>query len=657
MPQNNFQNRIKICRLKDCKLLCNNLDFDGISIDCGIFHGDPGRIAAEISRMDPDRILLLSDDTVLQKCGSILVPLLKEVSPLLVISGPSGEHLKSLEYLSACLEDALAWGVTRRSVIVGFGGGVVGNLAGLIAALLYRGVRFVHVPTTLLAMHDSVLSLKQAVNSTNGKNLIGIYYAPHCILMDTQFLDTLPPREWRSGLVEAIKNGLALRPSMIAKLKGILNTSLDFSPNDRQWLLRECLDTKLEVMAQDRFEKKTALVLEYGHTVGHAIELASAQNANCETISHGEAVGLGMLTASRIASDQCGLDNDDFNIHSELLAQIGAPLDLPREFPLPEVMALVSKDNKRGYINLAPKQVAMVLLSGIGKVAGDPLMPLEPVDISLIERNLKPTTQPLRCLRQAESIDVYMITGGIRSTVEAAVRSVLEQSYHGLINMWVFEDMTENVREWCETLERPAHVNLRYKSINAQEGIVRSSSLERVSRLRNHAITFGTAPLIAFIDDDNLWEPDHLASLLDTLQHNNALAAHCWRCMIDSSGQEKIPKRFIWRNPSDPMSDKLFEIYREAGVFSEHDAIVRDRVSLIHDGDNVGMVDMGEWLLRRSLFNDFKFPEEFSHIEIATMNGEDDKLLSYLRANCIETACTEQVTLKYRIGGFSNVWE
>lgn len=364
-----------------------SIAFDGVSIDGHIGHDVPDAMVEAICALDPDRILVISDDTVLDRCASWL-PLLAAERPVHVISGPGGERLKSLPHLSRCLEDALAWGMTRRSLVVGFGGGVVGNLAGLVAALLFRGLRLVQVPTTLLAMHDSVISLKQAVNSASGKNLIGTFHVPQAILIDTAFLDTLEPREWRSGLVEVIKNALALRPSMLPRLRGVLRADLDFAAPDRLWLIEESIAAKLAIMRRDRHESKAAIVLEYGHTVGHAIEYASLQRSAGAAISHGEAVGLGMVAAAHVAAELTGLPQEDVGRHSLLLQAIGAPTNIPPEVSRTALVSLIARDNKRGYLALDDRDVAMILLKKIGAPAGSCEVPLVPVRLSLIEECL-----------------------------------------------------------------------------------------------------------------------------------------------------------------------------------------------------------------------------------------------------------------------------
>lgn len=165
-------------------------------------HDCSDRIVRALAGYGTDRFFVVTDDTVQALHGDDLLPALGRHAPVHVLSQPPGEGMKSLASLSSYLEAAIAAGATRRSLVVAFGGGVPGNLAGALAGLLYRGVRLVHVPTTTVAAMDSVISLKQAVNSSHGKNHIGIYHIPEAVYLDVRLLQTLPDRELRSGLCE-----------------------------------------------------------------------------------------------------------------------------------------------------------------------------------------------------------------------------------------------------------------------------------------------------------------------------------------------------------------------------------------------------------------------------------------------------------------------
>jgi 3-dehydroquinate synthase/2-deoxy-scyllo-inosose synthase len=258
-------------------------------------------IAEHLHAMSADRFLVVSDDKVLALHGDGLLSRLTAIAPTHILGGAAGERLKSMSTLASHAETAVAVGATRRTVVVAFGGGTVGNLAGLLAAMLFRGIRLVHVPTTLVASMDSVISLKQAINSSRGKNHFGVYHRPSAVLTDVRLLQTLPARERRSGLCEAIKNCLAIRPIAIQRLH---DTMLVTDPDDAAalvWLLGESVAAKTSVMHNDPRERLSGLVLEYGHTVGHAIELHDHQARGPESLSHGEAVGLGMIAAARLS--------------------------------------------------------------------------------------------------------------------------------------------------------------------------------------------------------------------------------------------------------------------------------------------------------------------------------------------------------------------
>ena len=149
-------------------------------------------IAEQIAALEPDRLLILADAIVWELNSQRYEPLLAKVAPLRVVSWPAGEVTKTLASVEDIAEQAIASGLTRRSLVVGIGGGVIGNLAGMTAALLYRGIRLVHVPTTLLAMHDSVTSLKQGVNCSDAKNILGTFHTPSAVFIDLRFLESLP---------------------------------------------------------------------------------------------------------------------------------------------------------------------------------------------------------------------------------------------------------------------------------------------------------------------------------------------------------------------------------------------------------------------------------------------------------------------------------
>jgi 3-dehydroquinate synthetase len=188
-----------------------------------------------------------------------------------------GEASKSWAGLESLCEQLIAPGASKRSVVVAFGGGSVGNLAGLAAALLFRGIRYVEVPTSFTHLTDGVLSNKQAINGRQGKNHFGVYHAPIFIWADTRYLETEPARSQKGGITEAIKNTLISQTEFISYLRAHLRSDGRYTATELEDL---ALSTILRILQRDPSEKHHGLVLEYGHTFGHAIEWLSRGMAN-----------------------------------------------------------------------------------------------------------------------------------------------------------------------------------------------------------------------------------------------------------------------------------------------------------------------------------------------------------------------------------------
>lgn len=353
-----------------------------------------GQIASSIGRLDVDRFLLVTDDTVLGLHGEKLIKGLSPHAPVTVLSGPPGERLKSAENLSDTLQRAIRSGATRNSVVVAFGGGVPGNLAGVIAGLLFRGVRLVHVPTTTVAAMDSTISLKQAINSEYGKNHIGTYYRPEAVYTDVQVLQTLPDRDLRSGFCEATKNALAIHPDTIPRLRSIITSGDLSSESSLRWLLDVSLAAKASVTGNDPHEQGTGLILEYGHTVGHAIEICDQRIHGSKSISHGDAVVLGMRISARVSGKLGGLSPEEISLHDELAQLLGVPHVFPDDLCIDDISNTLKSDNKRGYLNPLPQEVVMVLLSEIGTPMGHPELPLTTVPLDLVNECLKELSVP-----------------------------------------------------------------------------------------------------------------------------------------------------------------------------------------------------------------------------------------------------------------------
>jgi len=206
------------------------------------------------------------------------------------------EQAKNLLTVSQLGNEALRAGAIRSSVVIGLGGGLAGNVAGPLAGLFLPGARLVQIPTTLLAMSDSCLSLKQGVNSDLGKNHFGLFKQPAFVWADLAYLRELPPREIQSALCELIKNVLALCPHCYGEVAATLRPDGVYATAQIVRFIELCIEAKCSVMRDDALEKHGAVVLEYGHTVGHALEMA-AHGA----IPHGLAIGMGMVVEACIS--------------------------------------------------------------------------------------------------------------------------------------------------------------------------------------------------------------------------------------------------------------------------------------------------------------------------------------------------------------------
>lgn len=238
----------------------------------------------------------------------------------------AGEKSKSLATLSGLYDELIEQSANRRTTIVAVGGGVVGDLAGFLAATYARGLPFVQVPTTLLAMVDSSVGGKTGINHPKAKNLIGAFHQPRGVLVDTATLTTLPDREYRSGLAEVIKYGVILDEAFFAWLEDNIDGMNQRDPEVLSRIVARSCELKADVVRQDEYET-TGLraILNYGHTFAHAFEALSGYNE----LLHGEAVSIGMICASRLAVLLGRITADDTERQSRLLQQVGLPVDVP----------------------------------------------------------------------------------------------------------------------------------------------------------------------------------------------------------------------------------------------------------------------------------------------------------------------------------------
>ncbi|MCB0616547.1 MAG: iron-containing alcohol dehydrogenase, partial [Phaeodactylibacter sp.] len=311
----------------------------------------------------PDKVFIVADETVSGIYKEVILGTFQSQFRCAWVSIAPGETEKNITTISSLCSQILASECTRKSIIVPLGGGVIGNIAGLAASLLFRGIRLVHMPTTLLAMHDSVTSCKQAVNHASSKNILGAYYSPEAILADTAFLATLPEKHIRSGKGELVKNALIFGGRQYQEV--LMAISGETSEENLIRMVELGVEAKSSLLHLDPFEKQQAIIFEYGHTIGHGIELSCKGE-----LSHGESIALGMKYAAVISNAMGLLPNESLDIHQQLIAKLQPAF--PAEKPdRAAIMRYVMNDNKRGYIPTAKDEVPMILLRGIGEVAAD----------------------------------------------------------------------------------------------------------------------------------------------------------------------------------------------------------------------------------------------------------------------------------------------
>ena len=253
-----------------------------------------------------------------------------------LITIPAGEKSKTLEQAGAICDQMIDAGFDRQSFVIGLGGGVVGDLSGFVAAIFHRGISHVQIPTTLLAMVDSSIGGKTGVNTTAGKNLIGAIHHPALVIDDVNVLKTLPQREFNQGFAEIIKHAIISDAEMFAALKDIDLENL--AP-----LIRRNIEIKSRIIAKDENDRTgERAILNFGHTVGHAIERAG----DYQEFLHGEAISLGIVAACGVSIKRAGMPRDQRNGIVDLLRRFDLPTHLPPNLPREKIFEALPFDKK-----------------------------------------------------------------------------------------------------------------------------------------------------------------------------------------------------------------------------------------------------------------------------------------------------------------------
>ncbi len=287
------------------------------------------------------RCAVITDTNVGPLYGEAVLTSLRDAGfEATLITVAAGEKSKSFETAGEVCEEVIASQLDRNGWIVALGGGVVGDLAGFVAAIYYRGIPFVQIPTTVIAQVDSAVGGKTGVNARGGKNLIGAFHQPRLVLADVGTLQSLPPREWNEGFAEIIKHAAIRERSLLDPL---ILPDLQFSPGPLAEVIRRNVAIKAAIVSADEHETTgERALLNFGHTIGHGIENAAGYGE----FLHGEAISLGLAAAAWLSEKKAGLPPEDHAALRSALTHFKLPLTLPASISTDEILTALQKDKK-----------------------------------------------------------------------------------------------------------------------------------------------------------------------------------------------------------------------------------------------------------------------------------------------------------------------
>ena len=317
--------------------------------------------------LGPDAVVVTNSVVRRLYGGRLLTSLKKAGFKPAVLTIPDGERAKSLKWLSAILDELVGRRYERKTWLLALGGGVVGDLAGFAASVYLRGIPFVQAPTTLVAQVDSSIGGKTGINHPLGKNLIGAFYQPKLVLTDPGVLGTLPQREYRAGLAEVIKYGVIADAAFFQFLERDLERVLALDPGAVSRIIRTSCAIKAEVVSGDEREGDRRRMLNFGHTLGHALETVSGYRR----YKHGEAVAIGMVAAARLAGRLGVADKEVETRIRRLVQRAGLPTELPT-YPASAFLGAMRQDKK-----VKDRQIHFVLPTRVGHVMVKPVTDAE----------------------------------------------------------------------------------------------------------------------------------------------------------------------------------------------------------------------------------------------------------------------------------------
>ncbi|UDQ98538.1 3-dehydroquinate synthase [Lentisphaerota bacterium WC36G] len=292
--------------------------------------------------IDKKNCLIITDSNVVELYGGAIAEKVEQSGAISCNTEffVAGEENKTLATMEQFYSSAVKYGLDRKSLFIALGGGVTGDMCGFLAASYMRGVNFIQIPTSLLAMVDSSVGGKTGVDLPEGKNLVGAFWQPQLVLIDPCFLKTLPKREILCGLAEIIKYGVIIDKSLFDNLEQNIDKINSLDINYYSEIIARCCQIKADVVAQDEREGGIRAILNYGHTFGHAIEKVSNF-----TVGHGEAVAVGMCMAANLAVAQGLMAENDAVRQKKLIEEVGLKTSI-KDFDVVEIIDAMSSDKK-----------------------------------------------------------------------------------------------------------------------------------------------------------------------------------------------------------------------------------------------------------------------------------------------------------------------
>jgi 3-dehydroquinate synthase len=332
------------------------------------------------------RCAVISDRNVAPRFAKATQTSLKKAGfESVLVTVPAGETAKTLKVVEHCYDALAKQRLERKSFIVALGGGVVGDLAGFVAASYLRGIAFVQVPTTLLAQVDSSVGGKVGVNLKSGKNLVGAFHQPRLVLCDLDTLRTLPIREYRAGLAEVIKYGIIYDAVLFERLERDLPRLIKRDSNTLTEVIARCCEIKADVVGQDETETGLRAILNFGHTIGHAIENISGYGKYL----HGEAISIGQVAAAKISAGLLDLSREDVERITTLFQAAALPTCIKlTAVQRKRLLAAMRLDKK-----VSAGEIKFVLARAIGEVTWGQKVPETAIHDALTASTLYPLSR------------------------------------------------------------------------------------------------------------------------------------------------------------------------------------------------------------------------------------------------------------------------